>query len=152
MRGNRPTSVWPNISLASDPHHSILPAPMLLDDQPFDHPGWIYELKFDGYRLVAGVQDGEVQLATRNSADVIRWFQRLCRVWARIPPGGPHILDGEVCVLDDLGRSGWVVRIGLDVAVGTRHGPAICYQMKTGKWLLPPWPCVRIGAWASSRS
>lgn len=86
----------------------ILPAPMLLHQgkrsQPFEQPGWIYELKFDGYRLVAGVQDGQVKLATRKGADATRWFPEVVQGLAQLP-GGPHILDGEVCVLDELGRS-----------------------------------------------
>jgi len=36
---------------------------------PFGQGGWLYELKFDGYRLVAGVNDGKVVLNTRNGAD-----------------------------------------------------------------------------------
>ena len=71
---------------------------------PFAQPGWIYELKFDGYRLVAGVQEGSVKLATRKGADATRWFPEVVQGLAQIP-GGPHILDGEVCVLDELGRS-----------------------------------------------
>jgi bifunctional non-homologous end joining protein LigD len=86
----------------------ILPAPMLLHQgrrqQPFEQPGWIYELKFDGYRLVAGVQHGQVKLATRNGADATRWFPEVVQGLSQLP-GGPHVLDGEVCVLDELGRS-----------------------------------------------
>lgn len=86
----------------------ILPAPMLLNEgrrpQPFEQPGWIYELKFDGYRLMAGVQDGQVKLATRKGADATRWFPEVVQGLAQLA-GGPHILDGEVCVLDELGRS-----------------------------------------------
>lgn len=85
----------------------ILPAPMLVDNRrpaPFA-PGWIYELKYDGHRLIAGVQDGQVQLATRNGVDASKWFPEIVQGLARVP-GGPHILDGEVVVLDeDLGRS-----------------------------------------------
>lgn len=86
----------------------ILPAPMLLSEgrkpHPFGKPGWIWEIKFDGYRLIAGVHDGTVQLATRNGADATKWFPELTESLARLP-GGPHIIDGEVCVLDSMGRS-----------------------------------------------
>jgi bifunctional non-homologous end joining protein LigD len=86
----------------------LLPGPMLLEERsarpPFNEPGWIYELKFDGYRLMAGVHDGSVQLATRNGADATRWFPEVAKGLASLA-GGPHVLDGEVCVLDDLGRS-----------------------------------------------
>jgi bifunctional non-homologous end joining protein LigD len=71
---------------------------------PFDQPGWIYELKFDGYRMLAGVQDGAVQLASRQGTDCTAWFPEVAQGLGKLA-GGPHILDGEVCVLDDLGRS-----------------------------------------------
>jgi bifunctional non-homologous end joining protein LigD len=71
---------------------------------PFDEPGWIYELKFDGYRLVAGVERGEVSLATRGGQDATGWFPEVAGGLATIG-GGPHVIDGEICVLDDLGRS-----------------------------------------------
>jgi bifunctional non-homologous end joining protein LigD len=71
---------------------------------PFKQPDWIYELKFDGYRLIAGVDDGQVQLNTRNGADATMWFPEIVQSLAKLK-GGPHILDGEVSVLDDVGRS-----------------------------------------------
>jgi bifunctional non-homologous end joining protein LigD len=86
----------------------ILPAPMLLHQgkrvPPFAQPGWLYELKFDGYRLMAGVNCGEVRLATRNGADATKWFPEVAEGLATLL-GGPHVLDGEVCVLDEWGRS-----------------------------------------------
>lgn len=80
---------------------------MLLDERrapPFGLAGWLYEIKFDGYRLVAGIDAGKVQLATRNGADATRWFPEVVAGLATLA-GGPHVLDGEVCVLDGLGRS-----------------------------------------------
>ena len=86
----------------------ILPATMLLDKgtgvPPFDKPGWLYEIKFDGYRIVAGVENGNVRLMTRSGADATKWFPEVVQGLGALE-GGPHILDGEVCVLDDLGRS-----------------------------------------------
>jgi ATP-dependent DNA ligase len=56
---------------------------------PVPQPGWLYELKFDGYRLMAGVNDGQVQLATRNRVDATGWLP-------------------EVSVLDERGVSDWL--------------------------------------------
>ncbi len=53
---------------------------------------------------MAGVQDGQVQLATRNGSDARRWFPELVQGLAQLR-GGPHILDGEVRVLDEHGVS-----------------------------------------------
>lgn len=86
----------------------ILPAPMLLSEgkrpAPFGQVGWIFDIKYDGWRLLAGARDGKVQLATRNGVDATNWFPEVVQGLASLA-GGPHILDGEVCVLDDLGRS-----------------------------------------------
>lgn len=80
--------------------------PMLLEERPFDlnEPGWIYEIKFDGYRLRAEFGTGKCELRTRNGASATKWFPEVVKSLAAMP-GGPHVVDGEVCVLDELGRS-----------------------------------------------
>lgn len=80
--------------------------PMLLQERPFDFaaPGWIYEIKYDGYRLTALVDHGQVELRTRGGADATNWFPETRTALATVQ-GGPHVFDGEICVLDSLGRS-----------------------------------------------
>jgi bifunctional non-homologous end joining protein LigD len=81
--------------------------PMLLVDGRLpvvDDPGFTYELKYDGYRLLCSVDDGAVALKTRNGANSTSWFPELVRSLSTLP-GGTHVLDGEVCVLDDIGRA-----------------------------------------------
>jgi bifunctional non-homologous end joining protein LigD len=77
--------------------------PMLLGerDVPPAGPGWTAEIKYDGYRVLAGVSEDGVHLKTRNGADATRWYPELQSL-ATLPAG--TILDGEVCVLDDIGR------------------------------------------------
>ncbi len=43
--------------------------PMLatLIDKPFDHDGWVYEVKWDGYRAIAYLQKGKVEIRSRNN-------------------------------------------------------------------------------------
>jgi len=79
--------------------------PMLLDERPLDldEPGWIYELKMDGYRVLAEF-NGAVQLRTRNGNDATTWFPEVAHGLAHLKKG--HcVVDGEVCVLDEIGRS-----------------------------------------------
>ncbi len=63
---------------------------------------WIYEIKFDGYRMLARVQGGEVRLFSRNGND---WTARLPKQAEAIKALklGDSWLDGEVVVLNDEG-------------------------------------------------
>jgi bifunctional non-homologous end joining protein LigD len=79
-------------------------APMLLTDRrpPPPEPGWLYELKHDGYRVLSGLAGRQVHLRTRNGADCSGWYPEI--VQGLMTLAGQHILDGEVCVLDEIGR------------------------------------------------
>jgi len=80
--------------------------PMLLDERPLDFRarGWLWEIKFDGYRTTARFGQGACELRSRNGANATKWFPELSRSLAEVQ-GGPFIVDGEVCVLDEVGRS-----------------------------------------------
>lgn len=62
---------------------------------------WLWEIKLDGYRVLATT--GTPQLKTKGGADATKWFPEVVAALATLPPG--NIVDGEVCVLDDIGRS-----------------------------------------------
>ncbi len=66
--------------------------------------GWIHEIKYDGYRLIAVRRQGKVRLFTRKQLD---WTERFAQVARRIEKlkGGDFVLDGEAVVFDDKGRS-----------------------------------------------
>jgi bifunctional non-homologous end joining protein LigD len=73
--------------------------------RPFTSPDWLYEVKYDGYRLMARAGgDQPVELRTKSGADCTRWFPEVAALLGELP-GGPHVIDGEACVLDDIGRS-----------------------------------------------
>jgi bifunctional non-homologous end joining protein LigD len=42
-------------------------------DRPFSKPGWVFELKMDGWRILAEKRDGEVTLRSRNGNDLELW-------------------------------------------------------------------------------
>lgn len=69
--------------------------PVVRED-PFDHPEWVFEPKFDGFRAVADTVRG--RMISRNS----RPMPRFERVLDLLPKG--HIFDGELVVLDATGR------------------------------------------------
>jgi bifunctional non-homologous end joining protein LigD len=72
----------------------------LVDSAP--EGDWRYELKFDGYRIMARIDSGKVQLITRNGHD---WSDRMPRLIAALSGLGlaSAWLDGEVVVADEAG-------------------------------------------------
>jgi bifunctional non-homologous end joining protein LigD len=80
--------------------------PMLatLVSEPFDKPGWVYEEKYDGYRILAYKEGRDVTLLSRNEKDRTGTFAHLARAVARLP-GDTLLLDGEVVVFDARGVS-----------------------------------------------
>ena len=63
--------------------------------QPPDGPGWVHEVKFDGYRLVARIEGGKTSLLTRNLLDWTHRYPPIARAALKLPVESA-ILDGEV--------------------------------------------------------
>jgi bifunctional non-homologous end joining protein LigD len=75
-----------------------------LVDAPFHRPGWVWEEKYDGIRLIA-VKDGrQVRLWTRNDRDRTADFPEVATALAALP-APTLVLDGEVVVFDAAGVS-----------------------------------------------
>ncbi len=62
--------------------------------QPFDRPGWVYEEKVDGWRMVAYKSGKKVQLVSRRRLDHTARFAALAKSLAALP-SAEIILDGE---------------------------------------------------------
>jgi len=79
--------------------------PMLCQpgDEPFSRDGWIYELKYDGYRMIVARQGDDVLLRYRSGIDATAWFPDI-EAAVRSLPFDSFILDAEVVVYDDAGR------------------------------------------------
>jgi bifunctional non-homologous end joining protein LigD len=80
--------------------------PMLLakkEAAPFTDPAWLFEVKHDGYRLLAEINHGQVRLKTRQGQDATEWFPEIVAELRVLK--GHHVIDGEVVVLDQAGRS-----------------------------------------------
>ena len=71
--------------------------------KPFSRSGWIYELKYDGYRLLAAKISGRVFLRYRNGHDATALYPEIVRALNALPVED-LVLDGEVVVLDGEGR------------------------------------------------
>ena len=59
---------------------------------------WLHEIKHDGYRIVARIDEGEVQLVSRNGKDWTKEFPQVARAIGRLP-AGTALLDGEVAAV-----------------------------------------------------
>ncbi len=80
--------------------------PMLatLVDAPFDSREWLFEVKWDGYRALAFIENGRVRLFSRNGNDFTSSFPELAELPQRLH-AGTAIVDGEIVALDEEGRS-----------------------------------------------
>ena len=70
--------------------------------EAFDHPDYIFELKHDGFRAIAYLQNGESKLVSRNQRNL--GFEALRRLLAKLPVENA-ILDSEVICVDAKGVS-----------------------------------------------
>jgi len=88
----------PKVQLPS----AIKPMKATLVDEPFDEPGWTYEIKWDGYRAIALLNGGESTLMSRNNL-VFEQFSpinQLLESWDM-----NVVLDGEIVALNDQGTA-----------------------------------------------
>ena len=87
--------------------------PKLLDEAP-SAGDWIYELKFDGFRIVA-VKNGEkVNLVSRNGNELAARFTEVADA-VRTLPVNDCVIDGEVVALDEQGRSSFQLLQALEL-------------------------------------
>ena len=79
--------------------------PMLatLTDAPFDDPGWIFEDKFDGFRMVAEIRSGKVALYSRNGKVISRSYIEVAEALEEVK--GDAVIDGELVALGKDGVS-----------------------------------------------
>lgn len=77
--------------------------PKLLDEAP-EHGDWIYELKFDGIRLLAIKNGPKVSILSRNENELGVRFPEVAAAVKALPVGS-CVIDGEVVALDKEGRS-----------------------------------------------
>jgi DNA ligase D-like protein (predicted ligase) len=77
--------------------------PTLVETPP-EGPGWIHEIKYDGYRTELLIQDGTARAMTRRAFDWSAKYPGIVEAAARLPVDSA-IIDGEVIVMDEKGRT-----------------------------------------------
>ena len=80
--------------------------PMLAEsiEEPFDSKDWLFEIKWDGYRAVAFIENGKVRFVSRNQNDLTPRYPEL-KDLPQFIQAKTAILDGEVVALDEDGRA-----------------------------------------------
>ena len=87
------------------PLHTLRPALARPRAAPPIHGGpWLYELKLDGYRALAGLERGRARIISRSQVDWTARFPRIRRALEALPADGA-VFDGELCALDARGHT-----------------------------------------------
>jgi len=89
VRKSMPTAVYPMLATSIE--------------KAFDNPDWLFEIKWDGYRAIAFIDNGKVRLVSRNQNDLTAQFPELAEL-PKFVKARRAILDGEIVALDDQGR------------------------------------------------
>ena len=102
-----PSDIAANLDLSDAPEgpmpHDIQPMLSTPADEPFDRAGWIFEVKWDGYRAIAEVARGDVRLYSRHEQLLNQQFPQVVEALASL--GVEAVFDGEVVVVDEKGVS-----------------------------------------------
>src|SRR5258707_5218494 len=80
--------------------------PMLatLAEHPFSDPNWLFEIKWDGVRALARIENGTLTLRSRTGVDIAKRYPELSSLPSAL--AARHaILDGEIVALDEQGHS-----------------------------------------------
>jgi ATP-dependent DNA ligase len=83
-------------SRISEPPRWIEPQLCKLVEKAPSGPGWVHEVKFDGYRMAARIDHGDVQLLTRSGLDWTEKYPETAAALAKLPVATAYI-DGELC-------------------------------------------------------
>jgi bifunctional non-homologous end joining protein LigD len=101
--------------------------------EPFSRPGWLFELKYDGYRIVAGRREADVVLLSRNKRPLTTVFPEIAKAVSALRYDH-FIIDGEVVVCDANGRPNFqklqkrgMLRRPMDIRRAASDLPATLY-------------------------
>lgn len=73
--------------------------------KPIDSDEWLYEVKYDGYRIIAFIEGGSAKLITRKGQDFTRRFREIADALSYWAKNRAMVIDGEVVATDERGRT-----------------------------------------------
>ena len=97
----------------------VQPLPLTSRPEPFSHPDWLFEIKYDGFRALAYADPSGVRLISRKG-NRFRSFADLCTGIEFSLKARQAILDGEIVCLDEQGHSQF------NELLFRRGGPSFC--------------------------
>jgi len=116
--------------------------PMLAEraEAPFSSPDWLFEVKYDGYRMIGAREDGKGLLYTRNGRPAAERFPEVAHALAALP-GERVVLDGEIVATDREGRPSFqrlqrraLLRRPRDVARASVESPVTYFVFDLLAW------------------
>ena len=119
----------------SPPTRRAVPAePMLASaSEPFHRDGWVFEIKYDGYRLMIERRGDDVTLRSRRGLDLTALFPEIAKCARRLPYD-EYTIDSEVVVLDGRGIPSFARlqqraarRGAAALARASMHDPVTCF-------------------------
>lgn len=117
-----PSAQIKKIKQGKDPMpHEVKPMLAKLKETPFDSPDWIFEIKWDGYRAIAEIGNGKVELYSRNLISFNHKYKTIVDTLKTF--GHNAVLDGEVVVLNADGTSSFQMLQQYD----EKPSPNLCY-------------------------
>jgi bifunctional non-homologous end joining protein LigD len=78
--------------------------PLLKRRMPFSDQDWLFELKYDGFRSLALIENGRAQLLSRNGHPFASFADLARDIGDSLPKESLTVLDGEICSLDRRGK------------------------------------------------
>jgi bifunctional non-homologous end joining protein LigD len=76
----------------------------LVDSVP-ESDDWLFEMKYDGYRILAFVEENRTRLITRNGNDFTKRFYDVAASLVDLAAGRAMVLDGEMTIIDANGKT-----------------------------------------------
>ena len=90
----------------------------VLRKEPFSHPDWLFELKWDGFRALAFVERGECRLVSKNG-NAFKSFLSLTRALPKEVRVKSAIPDGDIVCLDEEGGASLLISCSIAESRGS---------------------------------
>src|ERR1700710_1172199 len=93
---------WPRMNRTTVPKR-LQPMLATLTDAPFDDPGWVFEDKYDAFRMIAEIRWGKVALYSRNGKIISRSYMEVAKALEGVK--GDAVIDGKLVAIGKDGVS-----------------------------------------------